>query len=103
MKIPKIIRRYNPFLRKHVDVKVVQAKKRTAGTAAPMGKFQKVRTGFGKGTGNLGRYGSRPPVNKFKMTGKKRSKKVDIRFECQETKKTFGKKSPIRAKKLEFV
>ena len=103
MKLPKIIKRYNPFLRKHVEVKVTLAKKRTPGANSPMSQFSKSRTNFGKGQGNLGRYGSKPPVNKFKMGNKKRSKKQDFRFECQETKKIFGRRRTFRAKKVEFI
>lgn len=103
MKLPKLIKRYNPTLRKHTEHKVLLAKKRTAGQASPMAKFSKARTNFGKGHGNLGRYGSRPPITKFKMTGKKRSKKVDIRYECQESKKQFTRRNSFRAKKVEFV
>jgi ribosomal protein L44E len=103
MKLPKTIKRYNPVLRKHTTMKVIVAKKRTPGSAHPMAKYQKTRTNFGHGRGNLGRYGSRPAVTQFKMTGKKRSKKTDIRFECQETKKQFTKNNTIRAKKVELV
>lgn len=103
MKLPKTVRRYNPILRKHVEMKVTLAKKRTPGQASPYGKMSKARTAFGKGHGNLGRYGSKPPVSKWKMAGKKRSKKVDIRYECTETKKQFTPRKSFRAKKVEFA
>lgn len=103
MKLPKQIRKYNPVLRKHVVMKVTIAKKRTMGTAHPLSKMQKTRTDFGKGHGNLGRYGSKPPANKFKMGNKKRSKKVDIRLECTESKKMFTPAKSFRAKKVELV
>ena len=103
MKIPKQVKRYNPTLRKHTLMTVALAKKRTPGSASPMSKKSKTRTDFNKGMGNKGRYGSKPPVNKFKMAGKKRSKKTDIRYQCTETKKMFVKRNTIRAKKVEFV
>ena len=102
MKLPKQVKRYNPTLRKHTLMNVTLAKKRTPGSASPMSKKSKCRTNFNKGMGNKGRYGSKPPVNKFKMAGKKRSKKADIRFQCTETKKMFVKRNTIRAKKVEF-
>ena len=102
MKIPKAIKRFCPKCKTHTDQKVASAKKRTAGQANPMGKWAKCRTGFGKGIGNLGRYGSRPPVNKFKMTGKKTSKKTDLRYECSVCKKSTVQKSGKRSKKIEF-
>ena len=103
MKLPKQIKRYNPTLRKHTLMNVTLAKKRTPGSASPMSKKSKTRTDFNKGMGNKGRYGSKPPVNKFKMAGQKRSKKADIRFQCTESKKMFVKRNTIRAKKVEFV
>ncbi|MFT4343121.1 MAG: 50S ribosomal protein L44e [Candidatus Woesearchaeota archaeon] len=104
MKIPKQIRRYNPVLKKHTVHKVVQAKKRTPGSTHPLAQFAKKRTGFGKGTGNLGKYGSKPPVTKFKMTGKKTSKRIDFRYECTESRKQFVPRGKsFRTKKLELV
>lgn len=104
MKLPKTIRRYNPVLKKHTVHKVVQVKKRTPGSAHPLAKFAKTRTKFGKGKGNLGKYGSKPPVTKFKMTGSKTSKKTDLRYECTESRKQFiASRGGIRTKKLELV
>ena len=102
MKIPKIIKRYCPRCKTHTDQKVTSAKRRTAGSAKPLGKFAKKRAGFGKGIGNLGRYGSKPAVTKFKMTGKKTSKKTDLRYECAQCKKSTVQKKGKRSKKLEF-
>ncbi len=103
MKLPKTVKRYNPVLRKHTEMKVSLAKKRTPGATSPMSQGSKVRRGFGKGHGNLGTRGSKPAASKFKMGNKKRSKRADIRFECQESKKSFGKKHTFRAKKIEFM
>ncbi|MCB9359405.1 50S ribosomal protein L44e [Candidatus Woesearchaeota archaeon] len=103
MKIPKLIKRYCPTCKKHTEQKVSQAKKRTPGSTHPLAQFAKKRTGFGKGKGNLGKYGSKPPVSKFKMTGKKTSKKTDLRYECKECKKQSVQRAGIRAKKVEMV
>jgi len=103
MKIPKNIKRLCPKCKKHTDHKVSQAKKRTPGSKHPLAQFAKKRTGFGKGKGNLGKYGSKPPVSKFKMTGKKATKKLDLRYECKECKKQSVQKKGIRTKKVEFV
>ena len=103
MKIPKIVKRLCPYCKTHTEHKVTQAKKRGPGSARPLAKYAKKRSGFGKGTGNLGRYGSKPPVGKFKMTGKKTSKKTDLRYECKECKKMHIQKQGIRAKRVEFV
>jgi len=104
MKIPKTIKRLCPFCKKHTEHKVANAKRRTPGSAHPMGYGSKKRAklrGFARGFGNLGRY-SKPAVSKFKMTGKKVSKKTDLRYTCKECKKTHTQNKGIRAKKVEF-
>ena len=103
MKIPKQIKRHCPKCKKHTEHKVTQSKKRTPGSKHPLAQFAKKRAGFGKGKGNLGKYGSKPPVSKFKMTGKKTTKKLDLRYECKECKKQTVQSKGIRTKKLELV
>jgi len=102
MKIPKIKKRYCAKCKKHTEQKITQAKKRTPGSARPLAKFAKKRAGFGKGSGNLGKFGSKPPVSKWKLTGKKATKKLDLRYECKECKKQSVQKKGIRAKRVEF-
>lgn len=104
MKIPKEMKRLCPFCKKHTKHKIAASKKKTPGTAHPLAKYSKKRRGFGKGMGNLGRFGSKPAVTKFKMAGKKTSKKTDLRFECTVCKKQHvSAKNGKRAKKVEFV
>ncbi|MBS3158151.1 hypothetical protein J4206_02600, partial [Candidatus Woesearchaeota archaeon] len=45
---------------------------------------------------------SKPAVTSFKMTGKKSTKKTDLRFECKECKKQHVQRYGFRAKKVEF-
>lgn len=102
MKLPKQTNCYCPTCRKHTPHKVSLAKKRTRGTARPLSRGSKFRIhkrGWDVGNGNHGRY-SRPP--KPKMTGKKQSKKTDIRYECTVCKKMHGQRKGKRAKKVEF-
>ena len=100
MKKPKLIKRLCPHCKKHTEHNVAQAKRRTPGSGNPLGKYSKGRTGFGKGFGNLGRYGSKP--SKFKMGNKKQSKKTDFRYKCKQCKKTHNQRKGVRAKKVEF-
>src|SRR3989338_2262600 len=88
MKIPKTQKTYCPTCKKHTEHKVSDAKKRTMGTAHPMGYGSKRRAKLRgvRGTGNLGRY-SKPPGSRFKMWGKKQSKKTDLRYQCNVCKK----------------
>jgi len=105
MKLPKTIKRHCPYCKKHTDHKVSQAKRRTPSSTHPLGYGSKKRArlrGSARGAGNLGRY-SKPAVTKFKMSGKKASKKTDLRYQCTVCKKTHVQSSGIRAKKVEFV
>ena len=104
MKLPKTVKRYCPFCKKHTEHKVSSAKRKTPGSVHPMGYGSKTRArlrGAARGHGNLGRY-SKPAISKFKMTGKKVSKKTDLRYTCKECKKTHVQKKGFRAKRLEF-
>lgn len=102
MKKPKTVKRLCPFCRKHTAHKVTSAKKKTPGSAHPLSRGSQKRRGFGKGVGNLGTRGSKPALSKFKMSGKKQSKKTDFRYECSVCKKQHIQKSGKRAKKIEF-
>ncbi|MBN2420676.1 50S ribosomal protein L44e [Candidatus Woesearchaeota archaeon] len=102
MKLPKQQNRFCPKCRKHTMHKVLIAKKRTKGTARPLSRGSLVRAhkrSEGIGIGGHGRY-SKPP--KPKMTGKKQSKKTDLRYECSICKKQQVQRKGIRAKKVEF-
>ena len=101
MKIPKIIRRYCPLCRKHTEQKVTQNKKKNPSSLSYGSKVRARRRGRARGAGNLGRY-SKPAISKFKMTGKKSSKKTDLRFECKECKKMHVQHKGKRTKKVEI-
>ena len=102
MKFPKTLVRYCKHCRKHGKHKVFQSKKRNA---SPFTRGSKVRArlrGLAQGMGNKGRY-SRKAVTQFKMTGKKVTKKTDLRYTCETCKKTAVQGRAYRAKKVEFV
>ncbi len=103
MKIPKQTRRHCPKCGKHTEQKVTQNKARGRSSAHPLsaGSTKRIRLrGERRGSGNLGRY-SKPP--KPKMTGKKMTKKTDLRYTCSECKRVFTQKTGKRAKKVELV
>ena len=105
MKSPKAKKRYCNKCKKHVEHKIAIAKRKTANSAHPMAYGSKKRArlrGSARGIGSMGRY-SKPPLTKFKMTGKKVSKKTDFRYTCNECKKTSVQSQGFRAKKVEFV
>ena len=102
MKIKKAIKRYCPYCKKHTEHKVSQNKKKNPSSLTYGSKIRARRRGKARGYGNLGRY-SKPAISKFKMTGKKQTKKTDLRYECTVCKKSHMQSSGIRAKRVEFV
>jgi len=101
MKFPKQLKRYCPYCKKHTLHTVTQNKKRAASSLSYGSKVRARRRGRARGLGNLGRY-SKPAVTKFKMTGKKSTKKTDLRYECSICKKMHVQKKGFRTRKLEF-
>jgi large subunit ribosomal protein L44e len=101
MKLPKTLKRYCPYCKKHTEHKVSQTKKKNPRSMTYGSKVRAKRRGSARGIGNRGRY-SKPAISKFKRTGKKMSKKTDLRYECKECKKTHMQKKGFRAKKIEF-
>jgi large subunit ribosomal protein L44e len=102
MKIKKSVKRYCPYCKKHTEHKVSQNKKKSPSSLTYGSKIRARRRGRARGYGNLGRY-SKPAISKFKMTGKKQTKKTDLRYECTVCKKSHIQYSGIRAKRVEFV
>jgi len=101
MKLPKLVNRYCPFCRKHTEHKVTQSKKKAPSSLSRGSKYRARKRGLARGMGSMGRY-SRPPVGSWKRSGKKKSKKTDLRYECKVCKKTHMQRKGIRAKKVEF-
>ena len=102
MKIPKSLKRYCKYCRKHTEHKVAQNKKRQPSSLSRGSKYRARLRGRARGVGNLGRY-SKPAVTKFKRTGAKSTKKTDLRYTCSVCKKMTNQPYGIRAKRVEFV
>lgn len=102
MKIPKTIKRYCKYCKKHTEQKVAQTKKKAARSLSRGSKYRARKRGLARGTGNLGRY-SKPAVTKFKRTGAKSTKKTDLRYACSVCKKMTSQPYGRRAKRVEFV
>jgi len=101
MKLQKTRNRYCPYCKKHTSHTVSINKRKNPGSLTYGSKIRARRRGRARGHGNLGRY-SKPAISKFKMTGKKTSKKTDLRFLCKECKKTHMQNKGFRARKIEF-
>ncbi len=105
VKIPKTIKRLCPYCKKHTEHKVTEAKRKGLSSVHTQSRDSKVRMrkrGQRRGFGNYGKT-SRPAINSRKMYNKKQSKKIDLRYQCKECKKTQGPKAGFRAKRVEFV
>lgn len=102
MKIPKTMKRFCKYCRKHTEQKVAQTKKRTPSTLSRGSKYRARKRGVARGVGNLGRY-SKPSITKFKRTGAKSTKKTDLRYTCAVCKKSSSQGKGMRAKRVEFV
>ena len=102
MKLPKTRKKYCPYCKMHTEHKISQTKKKSPRSLSYGSKVRAKRRGKARGMGNLGRY-SKPAISKFKMAGKKTSKKTDFRYQCSVCKKTHTQKQGIRAKRVEFV
>ena len=102
MKIPKTLKRYCKYCRKHTEQKVAQNKKKAPSSLSRGSKYRARLRGAARGTGNLGRY-SKPAVTKFKRTGVKNTKKTDLRYTCSVCKKMSCQPFGMRAKKVELI
>ncbi len=103
MKLPKTRFTFCPKCKKHTEHKVTEAKKRTFSSVHTQSYGGKIRArARGRlGYGNHGRM-SRKPINAWRLSGRKQSKKVDLRYECKDCKKMHTSGKSWRAKKVEF-
>ena len=101
MKLPNVTNRLCPYCRKHTQHRIFQNKRKNPSSMTYGSKVRARRRGTARGIGNRGRY-SKPAISQFKSTGKKQSKKTDLRYECKECKKIHMQKKGFRAKKIEF-
>ena len=102
MKIPKVIKRFCKYCKKHTEQKVAQNKKRPASSLSFGSKYRARLRGRARGLGNHGKY-SKPAVTQFKRTGAKNTKKTDLRYTCSVCKKSSNQAEGIRSKKVEFI
>lgn len=102
MKVPKTVRKYCVYCKKHTEQKVNNAKKGKASSMSRGSKYRARSRGLARGLGSTGRY-SKPAVTQFKMTGSKVTKKTDFRYECKECSKKMVQSKGIRSKRVEFV
>jgi ribosomal protein L44E len=100
MKIPKATNRYCPYCNKKTKQKI-----KLVGTGFQRGTLTRgsisraKKRGLGTGIGNKGKWGSKPPVSKFKRKSKT-TKKTNFLYVCDVCGKAKYQKKGKRAGKL---
>ena len=103
MKMPKAMKRYCPKCKKATEQKVEFYKVSGKRSTFSRGSLARARRrGQGTGVWNLGKWGSKPAISKWKRTGAKGSKKSTLKYTCKLCNKATQQKKGFRAKKLEF-
>lgn len=103
MKIPKEVRRYCPYCRKHTLQSITTAKQKSRSSAHPLsrwGEFRVRKRSYRSGYGNLGRF-SKPAVKNWKRKTKV-TRRIALMFTCKECKKSKGIKKAIRSGRIEI-
>ncbi len=103
MKMPKLCNRYCVKCNKATEHKIEMYKTGGKRGSLSRGSIPRARRrGLGRGVGNLGKWGSKPAINKWKRTGAKTSKKSTLQYACKICKKKSQQSGGFRAKKFEF-
>lgn len=91
MKMPKTIKTYCPFCKKHTDIELERVKKGKASSLTMIARQKKRQTGIG----NAGKFSKVPG-------GDKPTKKISLKYRCTVCKKAHQRPG-FRAKKFEFT
>ncbi|MCH7567907.1 MAG: hypothetical protein IIA87_00640 [Nanoarchaeota archaeon] len=104
MKFPTEVNRYCPYCRLMTRQKISVAKQKSRSAAHPLswGSMKRAKSrGVRSGYGNKGRWGSRPPISKWKRKSKS-TKRLTILYTCKVCKKSKGIKKAIRTSRIEI-
>lgn len=100
MKFPKQTKRYCRKCNKTTVHKISIVKGKERGSLKKGSIARARKRGRGQGYGNKGKWGSKPAISQFKMTGAKTSKKTNLKFTCDICKKSSIQSHGIRMKKV---
>jgi len=102
MKKPKKIQRYCPYCNKKTEHKVINISSGHKRGAMKRGAIERAKLrGRGVGYGNLGKYGSKPAVTKFKRKTKS-TKKTNFMYTCSVCGKSHYQKKGKRSGKIQI-
>ncbi len=92
MKFPKKTNRYCPFCNEKTEHKIKLVSTGARRGTLTRGSISRARArGLGRGMGNLGKWGSKPAVSKFKRKTKT-NKKTNILYTCTKCSKSHYRK-----------
>ncbi len=102
MKIPKKIKRYCPYCKAKTEQKVSLLSTGVKRGTLTWGSLSRARKrGRARGTGNLGRWGSKPAISKWKRKTKA-TKRLTVIYTCDKCKKSKYRSKGIRTSKLQI-
>lgn len=100
MKVPKIVNRYCPYCNKKTKHKIKLVGTGFQRGTLTRGSIARAKSrGLGHGIGNKGKWGSKPPVSKFKRKSKT-TKKTNLLYICDVCGKAHYQKKGKRAGRL---
>jgi len=102
VKLPKKTKRYCPKCRKHTEQKIEVLSTGIKRGPLAWGSLSRARKrGKARGSGNKGRWGSRPAISKWKRKTKA-TKRLVLLYTCQVCKKSKPAKHSRRVSKIQL-
>jgi large subunit ribosomal protein L44e len=100
MKLPKEMKRYCKYCKKHTTHKVIIASSGHKRSSLKKGSIERARLrGRGRGYGNVGKWGSKPAITKWKRKTKS-TKKTNIQYKCLTCNKVWLQKKGTRTSRV---
>jgi large subunit ribosomal protein L44e len=101
MRLKKIVNRYCPFCRKHTEQKLSLVSSGHARGALTRGSIGRAAKRGLVGVGNVGKWGSKPAVTKWKRKTKS-TKKTNLMYTCSVCKKSVSQREGTRTSKIQL-
>jgi len=100
---PKKTKRYCPYCKKHTEHKIELVSTGHKRGTLKRGSIDRAKKrGLARGYGNLGKWGSKPAITKWKRKTKA-TKKTNLLYTCQICKKAHNQKKGKRTSKVTVV
>ncbi|PIN77071.1 50S ribosomal protein L44e [Candidatus Woesearchaeota archaeon CG10_big_fil_rev_8_21_14_0_10_34_12] len=97
---PKKVKRYCPYCKKHTEHKIELVSTGHKRGTLKRGSIDRAKKrGKARGYGNLGKWGSKPAITKWKRKTKA-TKKTNLLYTCQTCKKAHNQKKGKRTSKV---